>query len=935
MMKLELRMDSNQALEIFSSEDFSKFAASDVGEAIKRMAGVTVQGGKFAVIRGLDERYTSTLLNGAPVPSPDPDKQSVPLDLFPSEVVSNIVVSKTFAPELPANSVGGNILIQTVAYPEDLTIKLKGSVGFNENVQEEFYSDGDRSEVRVDFDDLGSASNRAIAEQYNELSGRLTPEEDDAGIDHEFNLEIGDTVELFGRRLRLFGTAGYEKDYRSQIGTEEKRTGRPGIVLNFLNPPLVITDGDLSLGRLTDTSGEYDVTSSQAIERTTFLGTAEYDLDPDGNHTVGVMGFYTKDERRSARFQTHGNYFNYDPDGDGHDLNDILDNGITDRLYNVLIVPNTGSQAEALEAYANSSLYQANVSQEIRELSSYQLSGNHKLEDISEDLEVDWLLSYAETTQEEVASVNVAGFRLPDDFITPGPNYISGSDTDSSVRRFVTPTISWRINEEEQNFGRLDVSDLFNLGDTMKLGVRGGLSVERTDRNVSQEFYSLDKDFIEIEEAETETNPEQVHNQVDGGKSNWPGQSNSSDPAAQTESLRDVDAAYVGFELKLNDKLEVSFGGRYEKLNLATETVPGAAGADFFNYDLLRRQTGMPTDFASPAFRNAQILGLDDALASDFVGEIDEDYFLPSLNLNYRFTDEVRLLLAYSETVARPSFKEFTYLTTQDPVDGDFASGNPTLTTSEVTSYDARLEWVRQNGDLLALGFFYKEVENPLEKTILDGSDAVAEIFYNNPNTATLMGVEFEARKSLDFFGDGDNFMQYFSVGGNFTFIDAEVDVMDSIRALHEEGFPLRNPDDKDEILQTIGGGFNTIDRFETSRGLVNQPEWIANIYLSFEQPDWGTSATLSLFSESDVLDSAAVVVGGEDAIPRRYRESYLEMNFTLSQRINDWLTFSFSVKNLTDSTRRLIYDDDTVSERPEREYTLGRTYSFSLTGEF
>ncbi|MGB0273449.1 MAG: carboxypeptidase regulatory-like domain-containing protein, partial [Opitutales bacterium] len=114
MMKLDLRMDSNQALEIFSSEDFSKFAASDVGEAIKRLSGVTVQGGKFAVIRGLDERFTSTLLNGAPVPSPDPDKQSVPLDLFPSEVVSNIVVSKTFAPELPANSVGGNILIQTV-----------------------------------------------------------------------------------------------------------------------------------------------------------------------------------------------------------------------------------------------------------------------------------------------------------------------------------------------------------------------------------------------------------------------------------------------------------------------------------------------------------------------------------------------------------------------------------------------------------------------------------------------------------------------------------------------------------------------------------------------------------------------------------------------------------------------------------------------------
>jgi len=933
MMKLELRIDSNQALEIFSAEDFSKFAAGDVGEAIKRLAGVTVQGGKFAVIRGLDERYTSTLLNGAPVPSPDPDKQSVPLDLFPSEVVSNIVVSKTFAPELPANSVGGNILIQTIAYPEELTIKLKGSAGFNENAQDDFLSDGGRDEISVDFDNLGSLQNAAIAEAYNDLSGRLTPENDDAGYDHELNLEIGTTTELFGRQLRLFATLGIEKDYRTRIGTEESRTGNPGIVLNFLNPPLVISDGDLSLNQLTNTTGAYDVTSSQEIDRITVLASTEYDLDKDGNHTIGFMGFYTEEERLSARFETNGNYFNYDPDGDGHDLGDILDNGITDRLYNVLIVPNTGSQAEALDAYFNSSLYRANITQEIRDLTSFQLSGRHKLEDISEDLNVEWLLSRSETNQEEIASVNVAGFRLPDDFVTPGPNYISGSDTDSSVRSFVTPTVAWRLNEEAQDFGRLDVSDVFDLNDSVELGVSGGLSVERTDRVVFQEFYSLDTNFIEIEEAGTFTTPEGVHNEESGGRSNWPEVSNSNDPAAQTESARDVDSAYIAFDVKLNESIEVSIGGRYEKLNMTTQTLPGSSGADFFNYDLLRRSTslapGDPTDPTSPAFRNAQILGIGDALPSDFVGEIDEEYFLPSISFNYRYNDEIRLLLAYSETVARPSFKEFTYITTQDPVDGDFASGNPTLTTSEVTSYDARLEWVRPNGDLLAVGLFYKEVENPLEKTLLDGSDAVAEVFYNNPDTATLMGAEFEARKTLDFIGDGDNFFQHFSVGGNFTIIDAEVDVLDSIRALHEEGFTLSNG-------TTIGGGFHTSDNFETTRGLVNQPEWIANAYVSFDQPDWGTSATLSLFSESDVIDSAAVVVGGGKAIPRRYRESYLELNLTFSQQITDWLKFSFSVKNLTDSTRRIIYDEDTVSGvNPEREYKVGRTYSFSLTGEF
>ena len=66
MAKMDLRMSSSEALEVLSSEDFSKFVASDVADAVKRVTGVTVQEGGFAVIRGLDERYSSTLFNGTP-----------------------------------------------------------------------------------------------------------------------------------------------------------------------------------------------------------------------------------------------------------------------------------------------------------------------------------------------------------------------------------------------------------------------------------------------------------------------------------------------------------------------------------------------------------------------------------------------------------------------------------------------------------------------------------------------------------------------------------------------------------------------------------------------------------------------------------------------------------------------------------------------------
>jgi 5-hydroxyisourate hydrolase-like protein (transthyretin family) len=84
------RLDSDQLLNTLSAEDFSKLAISDVADALKFVPGVNVVEGQFAVIRGLEDRYSSTLYNGAVVPSPDPDRQSVQLDLFPSDGLEDV-----------------------------------------------------------------------------------------------------------------------------------------------------------------------------------------------------------------------------------------------------------------------------------------------------------------------------------------------------------------------------------------------------------------------------------------------------------------------------------------------------------------------------------------------------------------------------------------------------------------------------------------------------------------------------------------------------------------------------------------------------------------------------------------------------------------------------------------------------------------------------
>jgi outer membrane receptor protein involved in Fe transport len=132
MSTVQMRLDSDQLINTLSAEEMSKFAASDVGDALKRVAGVNVVGGQFAVIRGLDDRYSSTLYNNAPIPSPDPSKQSIQLDLFPSDIVSNLQVAKTFGAASPSNSAGGSINIVTQDYPDELTFKVTTGSGFNE-----------------------------------------------------------------------------------------------------------------------------------------------------------------------------------------------------------------------------------------------------------------------------------------------------------------------------------------------------------------------------------------------------------------------------------------------------------------------------------------------------------------------------------------------------------------------------------------------------------------------------------------------------------------------------------------------------------------------------------------------------------------------------------------------------------------------------------
>ena len=128
---LEQRMRSSRIEDSISTEEISRLPASSAGEAIKRVTGVSIVGGRYVFVRGLGERYSNTLLNNVEIPSPEPNRRVVPMDIFPASLLASLQTVKTFSPDQPGGFAGGSVQVFTKDFPEELTMSLSMSTGFN------------------------------------------------------------------------------------------------------------------------------------------------------------------------------------------------------------------------------------------------------------------------------------------------------------------------------------------------------------------------------------------------------------------------------------------------------------------------------------------------------------------------------------------------------------------------------------------------------------------------------------------------------------------------------------------------------------------------------------------------------------------------------------------------------------------------------------
>jgi hypothetical protein len=114
-----------------SAEAMKRTPDAHASDALVRVTGISVVEGKFVVVRGLPERYSNTLLNGAELVSTEPVKRIVPLDIFPASLLESIVTMKTASPDRPGDFAGGSVAITTKEFPEQFVLQGNLSQGYN------------------------------------------------------------------------------------------------------------------------------------------------------------------------------------------------------------------------------------------------------------------------------------------------------------------------------------------------------------------------------------------------------------------------------------------------------------------------------------------------------------------------------------------------------------------------------------------------------------------------------------------------------------------------------------------------------------------------------------------------------------------------------------------------------------------------------------
>lgn len=234
-----------------TAEQIQKSPDSDAGQAVQRVSGVTVQDGRYVFVRGLGERYTTTSLNSTRIPSPEPERKVVPLDMFPSGVLEAITTAKTFTPDQPGDFSGAQVNLRTREFDLGRVLSFSTSGSVNGAVRdgtlplaptvgpEWLGFAGAARALPADVKAAGDLSSLSLSEAQA-LIGRFrnawSARQGSGGAGGGLSATLGGEDAVFGRRLGYLASFSYSTG--AEVRRDERRSvaiasGTPGVALPY------------------------------------------------------------------------------------------------------------------------------------------------------------------------------------------------------------------------------------------------------------------------------------------------------------------------------------------------------------------------------------------------------------------------------------------------------------------------------------------------------------------------------------------------------------------------------------------------------------------------------------------------------------------------------------------------------------------------------
>jgi outer membrane receptor protein involved in Fe transport len=234
--------NTSEVASFLTTEDLARTGDDDAAGALTRVTGLSLVSGRFVYVRGLGERYSSALLNGSPLPSPEPLQRVVPLDLFPSSILAGVTVQKTYSANYPGEFGGGVIDLQTVNVPREPFLSVSVGAGFDTETSTKtgLTYGGGRSDW-LGFDDgtrktpIGLrlfAPNRRlstatpaqqadIARSFENSNINVLQIEDDVPLDGSFGISAGREFATSYGDVGVVFVGGYESEWQNREGKQQ------------------------------------------------------------------------------------------------------------------------------------------------------------------------------------------------------------------------------------------------------------------------------------------------------------------------------------------------------------------------------------------------------------------------------------------------------------------------------------------------------------------------------------------------------------------------------------------------------------------------------------------------------------------------------------------------------------------------------------------